>query len=86
VDGVMREHVGWQEWMITTRIDATRYWETAWKAVQCHSSQLVGMMSALNQMTPEIHQRVWGKGTFYRAFSRVNGGRQVEQDLFEGIG
>lgn len=85
VDGAMREHFGWQDWMITTRIDATGYWQTAWKAVQCHASQLVGM-GALRQMTPEQHQRVWGMGTFYRAFSRTNGGRQVERDLFEGIG
>jgi hypothetical protein len=25
------------------------------------------------------------QGTFYRAFSLVNGGRAVEKDLFEGI-
>jgi hypothetical protein len=25
------------------------------------------------------------QGTFYRAFSLVNGGRQLETDLFEGL-
>jgi len=25
------------------------------------------------------------QGTFYRAFSLVNGGREVETDLFEGL-
>jgi hypothetical protein len=25
------------------------------------------------------------QGTFYRAFSSVNGGRKVETDLFEGV-
>jgi len=25
------------------------------------------------------------QGTFYRAFSLVNGGREVEKDLFEGV-
>jgi len=25
------------------------------------------------------------QGTFYRAFSLVNGGRKVESDLFEGL-
>ena len=25
------------------------------------------------------------QGTFYRAFSLVNGGREIEKDLFEGL-
>jgi len=27
----------------------------------------------------------FGPGTFYRAFSLVNGGRKTENDLFEGL-
>jgi len=84
VDGKVRQHVGWLDWMITTRIDASAYWQKAWEGIECHTSQLVGM-SALLQMTPEQHQRAWGTGTFYRAISLVNGGRAIEQDLFEGV-
>jgi LmbE family N-acetylglucosaminyl deacetylase len=83
VDGKLRQHVGWLDWMITTRIDASAYWQTAWQAIQCHTTQLVGM-SGLSQMTPEQHCMAWGTGTFYRAFSLVNGGRRGEKDLFEG--
>ena len=34
----------------------------------------------------EDHQRsLWGTQEFYRVFSTVNGGRQQESDLFEGL-
>jgi LmbE family N-acetylglucosaminyl deacetylase len=84
VDGKMREHTAWKDWMITTRVDASQYWQTAWEAIQCHVTQLVGM-AALKKMTPEQHRLAWGSGNFYRVFSLVNGGRKVEVDLFEGI-
>jgi LmbE family N-acetylglucosaminyl deacetylase len=84
VDGKLRQHVGWLDWMITTRIDASAYWQGGWQAIQCHMTQLVGM-AGLHQLTPEQHRKAWGTGTFYRAFSLVNGGRKIEDDLFEGI-
>lgn len=84
VEGKLRQHVGWLDWMITTRIDASAYWQIAWQAIQCHTTQLVGM-SGLHQLTLEQHRQASGTGTFYRAFSLVNGGRRVEEDLFEGI-
>jgi hypothetical protein len=31
------------------------------------------------------HQQVWGVQHYYRAFSLVNGGRKLEDDLFEGL-
>ncbi len=84
VDGKMREHTGWKDWMISTRVDASQYWQTAWEAIQCHSTQLAGMAGLL-KMTPEQHRLAWGNGNFYRQFSLVNSGRKVEEDLFEGI-
>ncbi|MEW6240432.1 MAG: PIG-L family deacetylase, partial [Chloroflexota bacterium] len=42
VDEVERNHVGWEEWAITTRIDAREYFDVSWKAVLCHQSQLPG--------------------------------------------
>lgn len=84
VDGVERRQWGWPEWMITTRVDASAYWQTAWKAILCHQSQLPGI-PGLQAMPAAIHQKVWGEGTFYRAFSLVNGGRGKETDLFAGL-
>ena len=42
VDGVERTHFGWEEWAITTRIDATEHFDTVWRAILCHRSQLPG--------------------------------------------
>jgi hypothetical protein len=39
----------------------------------------------LKNLPPEDHMAIWGKQSFYRAFSTVNGGRRPETDLFEGI-
>ena len=85
IDGLKREHVGWEEWMITTRIDADNYWRTAYQAVLCHATQIVTMKEMLEQFTEEQHRHVWGAATLYRVYSLVNGGRKVETDLFEGL-
>lgn len=84
VDGVERKPVGWDEWAVTTRIDATEHWRATLDAVSCHTSQLPGYaeLAAL----PEDRQRsLWGVRSYYRAFSLVNSGRQREHDLFEGL-
>ena len=39
----------------------------------------------LSQLSPELHEALWGSQSFYRAFSTANGGRRAETDLFEGI-
>jgi hypothetical protein len=39
----------------------------------------------LRALPDEHHRNLWGAQTFYRAFSLVNGGREVERDLFEGL-
>jgi LmbE family N-acetylglucosaminyl deacetylase len=84
VDGSMRHHFGWLDWMITTRIDARQHVETAWEAILCHQTQLPGMPGLL-EMSGEQRQAVWGTGNFYRAFSAVNAGRTREEDLFAGL-
>ena len=84
IDGVERYHWGWPDWMITTTIDASAYWQTAWKAIQCHQSQLPGL-PGLQEMPADLHRKVWGEGNYYRAYSLVNGGRARESDLFEGL-
>ena len=85
VDDQVRGEVPWKEWMITTRIEMGEYCHAAWRAIRCHKSQLPTL-----EMLAEMHEDAGVavlamQGTFYRAFSLVNGGRKVEKDLFEGI-
>jgi LmbE family N-acetylglucosaminyl deacetylase len=84
VDGVERHVVVWEDWAITTWIDAKAHWQTVWRAVACHRSQLPNY-DRLTQLGELEHQKLWGNQTFYRVFSLVNGGRQPEHDLFEGL-
>lgn len=84
IDGVDRRHVGWQEWQITTRLDNHRHMDRVWDAIHCHKSQLPGF-GTLPEWPVEELSKVFGTGTFYRAYSLVNGGRRVEADLFEGL-
>ncbi|HCI82942.1 MAG TPA: hypothetical protein DHW02_24995 [Ktedonobacter sp.] len=84
VDGVERHAQGWPEWAITTKIDTEAYADKIWQAISCHRSQL----AAYNRLkdTSEAQQKtLWNTLTFYRVFSRVNGRRQTEHDLFEGL-
>ena len=85
VDDQLRGEVAWKEWMITTRIDMAAHCHTAWRAIQCHQSQLP-TLGALAEMHADAAVSILAmQGTFYRAFSLVNGGRKVEADLFEGL-
>ena len=85
VDHQLRGEIPWKEWMITTRIDMAEYCHTAWRAIQCHRSQLP-TLGRLAEMHEDAGAAVLAmQGTFYRAFSLVNGGRILENDLFEGI-
>lgn len=74
----------WPEWAVTTRVDTADQWETVWEAVRCHASQ-IAVYQRLAELTPEHHAALWGRQTFYRVFSRVNGGRETEDDLFAGL-
>ena len=81
----IRGEVAWKEWAITTKIDIAEYCMVAWRAIQCHQSQLASL-GALAEMHADAATVVLAmQGTFYRAFSLVNGGREVELDLFTGI-
>ncbi len=84
IDGVERSHFGWDDWAISARIDARDYFDTIWKAVLCHQSQLPGY-GPLIHLPRETLINFIGEGNFLRAFSLVNGGRVVEHDLFEGL-
>jgi LmbE family N-acetylglucosaminyl deacetylase len=84
VDGAERRAVGWPEWAITTRINTEAHWRRAWQAITCHKSQLPDY-AALENLPEEQHKVLWGCQTYYRAYSTVNGGRQIEDDLFAGL-
>ena len=84
VDGVERLATPWPDWAITTVIDTRHVWPTVRQAVSCHESQIMAY-DRLPNLPPEHHEALWGMQSFYRVFSRVNGGRARETDLFEGI-
>ncbi len=84
VDGRERQATPWPDWAVTTAIDTGKYWPAVWRAVSCHKSQM-SIYRNLESLSPERHRAIWGTQEFYRAFSLVNGGRQVENDLFAGL-
>ncbi len=84
VDGVERHATPWPGWAITTVIDTRDVATQVWQAVACHESQVAGYQR-LKDLAPEHHQALWGRQSFYRVFSTVNGGRRIEIDLFEGF-
>ena len=84
VDGVQRHATRWPDWAVTTVIDTAALWPTVWRAISCHQSQ-VAAYQRLADLPAEQHEQLWGRQTFYRAISLVNGGRTREIDLFEGL-
>ena len=84
VDGVSRQATPWPDWAVTTVIDTSAYWPVVWKAVCCHETQM-SIYGKLERLDAEGQTALWGTQEFYRAYSAVNGGRQVETDLFAGV-
>ena len=84
VDGVDRRATPWPDWSITTLVDTSSYWPKVWRAVSCHKTQMA-LFSGLEHLSDELHRGLWGSQEFYRVFSLVNGGREREEDLFEGL-
>ena len=84
IDGEERQATAWPSWAITTVIDTSRVWQSAWRAVSCHKTQM-SIYARLGELSDEHHRALWGTQEFYRVFSSVNGGRARETDLFEGL-
>jgi LmbE family N-acetylglucosaminyl deacetylase len=84
VDGVERQAVPWPDWAITTVIDTRSHWSTVWRAISCHESQVTAY-ERLQRLSPDDHEALWGRQSFYRVFSTVSGGRARETDLLAGI-
>jgi LmbE family N-acetylglucosaminyl deacetylase len=84
IDNVRRSLGTWPAWSVTTRIDTSCYWQTVARAISCHRTQAPAY-HVLESLPREQRETLWGTQSYYRAFSRVNGGRQLEEDLFEGL-
>ena len=84
IDAQERRAIGWPEWALTARLDTRATWRQVWDAIRCHRTQLPGY-DALLELPDETQIYLWGEQTLYRAHSLVNGGRQEEHDLFEGL-
>jgi len=84
IDGTRRGMTTWPGWSVTTRIDTWEHWQTAARAITCHVSQLPAY-HVLERLSEEQRKVLWGTQSYYRAFSLVNGGRKVEEDMFEGL-
>ena len=80
----MRQARPWPEWQLSASVDTRAYWPVVWQAVTCHDSQIANY-AGLGALTPESHEGLWGRQTYYRVFSTVNGGRAREDDLFAGL-
>ncbi len=84
IDGVERQAAPWPDWAVTTEIDTSAFWPVVWKAVCCHQTQM-SVYERLEDLSEEQQAALWGSQEFYRAYSSVNGGRNLETDLFEGL-
>ena len=72
------------EWAVTTVLETSDVWDTVWRAVCCHQTQMA-IYGKLEHLSTEHHRALWGTQEYYRVFSIVNGGRTIETDLFEGL-
>jgi LmbE family N-acetylglucosaminyl deacetylase len=84
VDGTERQASPWPDWAITSVLDTAHVYDTVWRAVCCHRTQMT-IYGELERLSKEHHQTLWGTQEYYRVFSSVNGGRRIETDLFEGL-
>lgn len=84
IDDVVRRVTPWPDWSVTTVIDTAEHWPTVWEAVKCHKTQ-IKIFERLERLPESEHKGIWGTQEYYRVFSTVNGGRQRESDLFDGI-
>jgi LmbE family N-acetylglucosaminyl deacetylase len=84
VDGVERQASPWPDWAITTVLQTADVWESVWRAVCCHRTQMA-IYGQLEKLSPQHHEVLWGTQEYYRVFSNVNGGRGIETDFFDGL-
>jgi LmbE family N-acetylglucosaminyl deacetylase len=84
VDSMERRFTTWPEWAVTTKVDVSAYRKQVWQAIMCHRSQLPTALTT-NTLPDHMHTSLWKTQTYYRAMSMVNGGREMESELFDGL-
>lgn len=84
VDGTLRRSVVWPDWAIAAEVDGTAFVPAARAAVTCHRSQLPSL-GDIDTLSPAQWERLLGRTSYVRAYSLVNGGREVESSLFAGL-
>ncbi|HYU76024.1 MAG TPA: PIG-L family deacetylase [Ktedonobacteraceae bacterium] len=84
INGTSRSAVSWPGWSVSAKIDTWSHWRTILRAIGCHQTQLPAY-HVLEHLSEEQRKHLWSFASYYRAFSLVNGGRKVEDDLFEGL-
>ena len=84
VDGVERQAMPWPDWAITTVIDTRSSGPRCGGRFRA-TSRRSPAYERLRDLSPQDHEALWGRQSFYRAFSTVNGGRARETDLLDGI-
>jgi LmbE family N-acetylglucosaminyl deacetylase len=84
VDGEERQAVPWCDWAITTRLDTTAVWQTVWRAVSRHETQMA-IYGKLQDLAEDHQRALWGSQEFYRVFSKVPVAAEKETDMFEGL-
>jgi len=84
VDGTERQASPWPGWAVTTVVDTAQHWPAVWRAIRCHKTQ-IAIYRNLGSLTEDQQRALWGSQEFYRVFSTVNGGREIEDDLFAGL-
>lgn len=84
IDGEKRGIVLWPHWAASAEVDTSAYWEQVVQAFRAHRSQGVAELD-YESIPGRFDKSAWGMRTYYRAFSLVNGGRDKEHDLFEGL-
>lgn len=85
VDGQIRDRTAWPAWAASARIDGSAYLNTAVQAIACHKSQVQGIINLIQTLPQQFDTSTWAVQNYYRTFSLVNSGREIENDLFEGL-
>src|SRR5262249_12010236 len=57
VDGVERQAAPWPDWAITTVLETGDVWDTVWRAVCCHRTQMA-IYGQLEKLSPQHHQQL----------------------------
>ncbi len=84
IGNTTRRWFGWPEWAVSAQLDASKFWPNTWAAARCHKSQVLNR-EQVDSLPRAMHEKIWGVQEYYRAFTTVDTGEAVEDDLFAGL-